>query len=244
MSGKGWLAGVFALAVALVCVRLGFWQLDRLEQRRGYNEAVEAAIALPPVMLDSAVLAEIGRRPADYLYRRAVAEGELVAGQELVLRGRSHQGQPGVHVVTPLRLSAGGTILVNRGWVPSPDAATADPRQLRVAGPVAVEGVLEPIPPGSVDPQPAEVDLGDTSIVTYRRLVPAVLPEPFASALPPLYLQQAPPPGGALTPPLAVPPPTLDEGPHLGYAVQWFSFGAIAILGFLFVAFTRTRRPG
>ena len=243
MTAKGWIAGVLAVTVALVCIRLGFWQLDRLDQRREDNAAVAAATSRPALFLDAAAMAEIHRHPADYLYRRAVVEGVPMAGQEIVLRGRSHLGQPGVHLVTPLRLEGGGVVLINRGWVPSPDAATVDPREYRVAGPMRIEGMLQEMPPGGVDPQPAEVEIGDTSVVTHRRLSPEILPPPLAEALPPLYLQQTPGRDAGSTPPVPVPEPSLDEGPHLGYAVQWFSFGAIALFGFLFVAISRARRP-
>ena len=51
--------------------------------------------------------------------RRAVATGRYESDGEILLRGRSHEGRPGVHLVTPLRTAGDGAlVLVNRGFVP------------------------------------------------------------------------------------------------------------------------------
>ncbi len=75
---------------------------------------------------------------------------------------------------------------------------------------------------------------------TYRRIDGATIAVRLDAPIPPLYLQAGSEgsPGGL---PIPVPPPALDEGPHLGYAIQWFSFAAIAVFGFLFVAIARSR---
>src|SRR5690606_23431383 len=112
---------VLALAAVLVCARLGLWQLDRLEQRKQRNTAVAerlagAAIALPDVPRDTSGL----------LFRTVELAGQYDVARSVVLRGRARAGAPGVHVLTPLRLPDGSAVLVNRGWVPSADAATID----------------------------------------------------------------------------------------------------------------------
>jgi surfeit locus 1 family protein len=40
--------------------------------------------------------------------------------------------------------------------------------------------------------------------------------------------------------PVRQPAPALDPGPHLGYAIQWFSFAAIAITGWLVLVMKST----
>ena len=41
--------------------------------------------------------------------------------------------------------------------------------------------------------------------------------------------------------PTPVPPPTLDEGPHLGYAAQWAIFATIALVGYPLILRRRAR---
>jgi surfeit locus 1 family protein len=242
ISTRGVLAGVAALLVAAVCVRLGFWQLDRLEQRRAFNSAAAAATTLEPLDLDAGGFEAIETDSIAHLYRRAIARGTFQTGGEVLLRGRSHEGRPGVHLAVPLALEATGrTILVNRGWLPSPDAATVDPRPYRVGGSVTVIGMLQSMPPADAESLPLAVRVGDTTISSFRRLDRDALESALNTRLPPLYLQELPGDPADRPLPIPVPPPDLDEGPHLGYAIQWFAFAAIAVIGFAVIA-TR-RRP-
>lgn len=237
------LAAVLALLVAAVCVRLGFWQLDRLEQRRERNAVLRESLALPPLDLDARSLEAVRRDPERFRFRRVRLRGEYVRGAEVVLRGRSLGGRPGVHLLTPLRLA--GTrwaVLVDRGWTASPDALTVDPRPLEEPGPREVEGILTPFPPGVEERRPLEQQVGEREVASIQRLDPAYIQTRLgAPLLPVAYVQQLPggePPPGVQRLPL----PEMTEGPHLGYAVQWFSFAAIAVGGLLVLAIRARRR--
>lgn len=240
VSKAGVFGAIAALLVAAICIRLGFWQLDRLEQRRSYNMAASAALQLPPLTLDAAMLDEVGSDPEAFVLRRAILQGRLADDGELILRGRSHEGRPGVHLVTALESGEGDpTVLVNRGWVPSPDAATIDPRPYRRSGEVTVEGILQRVPESGAEAAPLRIALPDTTVVTYRRLDFETLDRASDGPLLPLYLELVP--DGDGQPPIPVPLPTFDEGSHLVYAVQWFSFAAIAILGLIVLIVVRQR---
>ena len=241
LSFRGALAAAFVLAMCAVCVRLGFWQLDRLEQRRARNAAQEAALAQPPVELDAASAAAIRRDPARFVGRRVRVRGTYAPGGEVVLRGRVHEGRPGVHLATPLAVEGGGAlVLVNRGWVPSPDAATVDAARYAEPGVHAVDGILQEIPATDDGGEPS----GPDGARTFRRLDRAALRNSIGPALLPLYVQQLPSSDESRRGPpvrVALPPP--GEGPHLGYAVQWFSFAAIGVIGLGILLF-RARRGG
>ncbi len=239
------LAGLLAVTVAAVCIRAGFWQLDRLEQRREYNATVAAAIAAPPLVLDSAALARIAAAPEDFLYRRATAEGVFLNEEAVLLRGRAHEGAPGVHLAAPLRLQPnGGLVLVNRGWLPAPDGATVDPREFAALGPQLLLGSLQAVPDAGAEAAPLPLTVDGAPVMTFRRLDRAAMAERLGEPVPPLYLQLLPAPDERGDLPAAVPPPPLDEGPHLGYAIQWFSFATIAILGYGVLVYHSRRSAG
>ena len=120
-------------------------------------------------------------------------------------------------------------ILVNRGWVPAPDAATPRERPAPPPGTVTVSGSLQLVPVTEDQGSRSVSPRGDT---TYRRMDLATARRRIGPVLP-MYLQILPDSGAARTLPVAVPPPPLDEGPHLGYAIQWFSFALIGIVGML-----------
>jgi surfeit locus 1 family protein len=118
-------------------------------------------------------------------------------------------------------------VLVHRGFVASPDAATIDAPAHREAPDGALEGLALPIPAGSSDGG-GGAPISANGRETWRRLDLAAL----RSRLPyPVYetyvLVELPAGGGGA--PRRIPPPSLDEGPHLNYAIQWFAFAAIAL---------------
>src|SRR5690606_10857588 len=80
-------ATILVLIVAAVCVRLGFWQLDRLEWRTERNRAVAERLAQPTVPITSARLDTTG-----LTYRRVELRGEFDETRSFVLAGRTFQG--------------------------------------------------------------------------------------------------------------------------------------------------------
>lgn len=204
---------VVALLVALGCVRLGIWQLDRLAQRRDRNATLAARLALPPIDLGTI---GVGELPAESLHqRRLVARGVFDYAHERIWPGRAFEGTPGVALVTPLRLSHGSGVFVDRGWVPSPDAFRVDQAAFRERDSAAVEGIGFVTPRGRND-------------VDVRAPAPPAAPY----AVFPVVLQQERPEAGVPRRlPRRWPAPALDGGPHLSYAIQWFSFAVIAVVG-------------
>ena len=235
------LGAAFILAACAMCVRLGFWQLDRLEQRQARNAVVLAGMRQAPRPVDPALVAEMRRDPERLAYRRVAARGRYLAAAEIVLRGRVEGGRPGVHLATPLLLHDGSVLLVNRGWVPAADAVTPAERPAPPAGNVAVDGILQEVPVTQDRGGRSVSARGDTA---YRRLDRGEAKARLGPRVLPMYLQLVGDKGSAARAlPVAVPAPPLDEGPHLGYAIQWFSFALIGVVG-LFVLLRRKGAAG
>lgn len=213
---------VAAAVVALVCVRLGIWQLDRLEQRRAFNAEVRAALASEPMPLDAVLAAD-----ADPAYRRVVASGTWDPASEVILFGRSLGGRPGNHVLTPLELGDGRAVLVDRGWVPADVADPPVTGDAAAAGAATVEGILLPSDASGT----GERSDGSALPEQVRAIdVAALDPAIPADLVPGVYLlraRQEP----AQDRPIPAPLPEPTEGPHLGYAIQWFTFAAVALVG-------------
>ncbi len=212
---------VVGVLTAAVCVRLGVWQLHRLDQRKARNAAFAAALAAPTIDLDAPSIA------ADSLeYRRVRARGAFDFEREIIVMARSHDGVPAVHVVTPFVLGDGTAVLVERGWVPSPDGRTVDLAPLREPGTRDVDGVVIP---SSVSPAPGAPSR------TWPRYVRSADPRQLASAFPyvllPVVVRRTLVPPDGLSVVRPVPLPELTNGPHLSYAVQWFAFATIALVG-------------
>lgn len=220
---------IFAIIVAAGCVRLGFWQLHRLSERRALNAKLASRLS------DRAVnVRDLVRDSATAQYRRAHAIGTYDFANELSLSARTRQGSPGVNIVTPLRLAGTDTaVLVNRGWVYAADAMTVDFTRWTEPTDASVTGYLLEIPRGAGIAVTTASTARAVRHLDYDSLAKR-LPYPIAAYV--LVATQDP----ALTPPLGaardstparLPAPLMDEGPHLGYAIQWFSFAVIALVG-------------
>lgn len=212
------LAGILAAGAAIVCVRLGFWQLDRHEQRAAQNAVIEQRLGENPID------ASLELDPDLLEYRRARIEGVFDFSREVIEQGRVVNGVPAVYVVTPLVTRNGGILLVERGYALSPDARGVDVATLREADSVVVEGVLVRLDGGTLP--------SDTTWPIYvRRADPAVLQQLFEEPLQPLVLRRTVMPPDQPRGMGAAPLPQLTGGPHLSYAVQWFLFATIAVVG-------------
>jgi len=204
-----------AIVLAGVFVRLGFWQLDRLAQRRARNAQTRARLVLPAMPFAAVVATR------DNLDRRTSVDGVPDYEREFVVTGRSRDGSPGVHIVTPLKVTGDDSVvLVNRGWVYAPDAETVDLSRWREARRVFT-GYTRAIPEGAS--LMAARTRGVRQLATGG--VSRLLPYPFHT----LYVVSQD--SSAQSTLVRLPPPALDEGPHLSYAIQWFSFAIIALVG-------------
>lgn len=224
------LVAFVALAVVLgaLFVRLGLWQLDRRHERRAMNDHVRAQLRRAPSPLSQL------RGQADAVNRRASVAGVPDFGNEIVVTGRSRSGSPGVHILTPVRLPRRDTaVLVNRGWVYSPDAATVDLTRWRETR-TTFTGFTQRLPKG--DPAGSRPRVRAASGARAVRVlshpgIARLLPYPVHE----LYLVARDSAVGEDVP-VRLDTPLLSDGPHLSYAIQWFAFAAIALIGAAVVA--------
>ena len=231
MSRRSIVFCAFALLASILFVRLGFWQLARLRAKVQRNAAIAARQREPAVQF-----ASLPRDTAAARYRRASAAGVFDYGAELVLSNRTYQGSPGADLVTPLRLAGSDTaVLVDRGWVYSPDGSSVDRARWREPDTVSIVGYVEQYAPDAVSTSAAR----DPRILrrVSRREVSSRISYPLA----PYYLVQT---GDTATShPVRREMPVLDEGPHRSYAIQWFFFAATALVGAVAVWWRERRMP-
>jgi surfeit locus 1 family protein len=225
-----WVLGhAIALVAVIVFVMMGFWQLRRLGERQDFNTLLLDRTTVDALAYDEA-LARYGPDQEDLELRLVVVDGEYRRSEEIILLARSFNGVSGHHVLTPLYIEEDRAVLVDRGWVPIDFDQPGLDEFAPPEGPVALTGVLRKsetrgsfgpvIPATGVVSQVPRVDL-------------ARLGQQIAGVLDPVFVQlvtQNPAPGGTYPALVALPEPS--EGPHRGYAVQWFLFAAVTAIGY------------
>lgn len=251
---------VVAVAASLLFVRLGIWQMDRLGEKRAASAVRQQREARPPLELAD-VTARLRASPAadtELAWRRVRLAGRWDYDHEVLIRGRSFEGTPGVYVVTPLVPDAAGAdssgapaaeLPVLRGWLPSPDAMTPVTISTSESGLGAAEGrtgVLLRSAPGAGEPVIAAGEGGDRRPTLAALDMDAIadLAADSVSILPMFaHLEPAENDSTAIRrgEPLAFPIPDPGNGPHLSYAIQWFSFALITLVGTWAFVYRRPR---
>jgi surfeit locus 1 family protein len=229
-----WLTfALLALAAAALCVRLGLWQWQRGSQRQEQWERFARG---------AAQTLALGNRPlaAVALYQRVSLSGTYDAAHQFLLDNRSYQGRAGYEVLTPLARPGATTLLVDRGWVPfSGSRAQLPPVALPEGTTVTLTGRVAQLPSpglalGRAPPQGAWPKV--TAFPDMAELVSAL----GAPLEPRILLLDAQAPFGYVR---DWQPPGMSPLRHFSYAIQWWSFAALALTVWTVMLLRRRRRP-
>jgi surfeit locus 1 family protein len=210
------LKAIFAIVIvglgAAIMISLGFWQLDRLEERKAHNAQIESQIHQPPLPITGEIL-----DPTGLEYRPVTVTGTYDYSQEIILRNRT----------------LNDALFSKR-----------EPYQ-NVSGRVTVTGLLrlsqsKTAPIGPSDPF-VNADMPRLD-AWYWVNIPQIQQQFREYELLPFYIEQDPGPDET-----AIPAPTheidMSEGSHLSYAIQWFSFAIILVVGSIGLWWSRRGKP-
>ena len=232
MFHRKWLIPtLLVLLGTALCIRLGIWQLDRLEARRAFNAQVQTMRALPPLNLTHAASDTIQNME----WRAVKVTGHYDFENQIAIRNQYNGGQYGYHLLTPL-LFDGMAVLVDRGWIPADgNSASKDWRKYDEAGEVNLSGQIrlghgKPALGGVADALPengARPEIWNNADI-------ALIAEYLPYAILPVYIQLDSDTQDTEPPIPFQPEVELTEGPHFGYALQWFTFATILFVGYPF----------
>ena len=201
---------VFGLAGAGVLLSLGFWQLDRLEQKREIIAAIEARIGAAPVPLPD------NPTPAAHRYLPVVVQGAFT-GEVAHVLSSTREGGPGSRVMAVLETESARRVLVDRGYLPEAARRGAD----FASGAVTLTGNLDwPSDSDSFTPAP---DLG-RGLWFSRDVAPIAAHLGTEEVLIVARADDAPPVPGLSAQPIAG---AAVRNDHLEYAITWFSLAAV-----------------
>lgn len=225
---RWFLSHIFVVTLIVAFVGAGFWQLDRLGERRDENVLIESRMggAVPFDVAESS-------DPDTLEYRRVQVEGSFDSGSSILIANRSDEGTPGFWMWTNFITSSNEDLLVNRGFVERSivlevagalPLVEADP----TGGVVVIEGLLRRgLDGGRATTAGDQLSRPDAALaVELLELDPALGAQ--------IYLElDAQDPARTSAVPRPVPAPDLGEGSHGSYAFQWFTFALLGSIGYI-----------
>jgi surfeit locus 1 family protein len=233
LFSRQWLkTTIFVLAAVAVMLRLGVWQLDRLSQRKAFNERVEMQLSASTLDLS---IQNLDLDLYNMEYRAANVTGEYDHEHQVVLRNQDWQGRLGVHILTPLLIEGeDNAILVDRGWVPYEDFREGKLSQYDQPDLVELNGTIrrsqsKPLIGGRADQVPGP---GEPPLMAWNWINITDLSGQIPYELLSVYLVSSPDITEDQLPYRSQKELDLTEGSHLGYAFQWFTFAAILGIGY------------
>lgn len=229
-----WTFVVLMLALAVTCAWLGTWQLDRLSEKEALIAAVDARLGADPIPVPAAA-SWAGLDVDQLIFQPVTLTGSFRYNQTVtvftsLVNPRGQAQGPGYWVMTPFVLAEGGTVFVNRGFIPQSfqEAAVTDAEG--DGGQVTITGLLRPGEPAGFMTPAANTSDRIEWVRDPARL--AAMVDPALAPIAPFYVDMPAGPAGELP----QGGETVIEFPnnHLGYAYTWFGFAIVAVvmLGF------------
>ena len=219
-----------ALAVVLIPIMLslGFWQLDRADEKRELQALFAKRQVSEPIAL-SQLLGQSGGSAAaqqDLRYQPVRLRGKYISDKTLLLDNRIYQGQFGFEVVSPFQLeNVNQIVMVNRGWVPGDKSRRSLPTIETPAGEVDIRGVIH-VPQGKMMTLATEQQSAWPRI--QQSLDITALAGEFDPPVFPYSVRLREDAAGAFQPSWVV--VNLQPEKHTAYAVQWFAMSAALVI--------------
>lgn len=214
------LKSLLAILLVIGCLWASQWQFHRGQDRSARNATIEAHIDIPAV--DLVTLKSSVKKNE---WRAITTTGTFDADQQILLRNRYFEGKYGYAVLTRFTTESGDAIWVDRGWVAAGASATVAPETPPVpTGMVSITARLRldsSLPSGSFFALPLN---RDDDLVSQLNAQSGLASEDY-------YLDLISGSLPSLTPTVPSGIPSLSDGPHLAYAVQWILFAGLAIYG-------------
>jgi len=210
---------LIALALIVLCIWAAQWQYHRGVDRHARNTIIEERIAKDPI-----ALSEIDKNLPNNEWQSVLATGSFDQEKQILLRNRYSEGKYGYEVLTLFTSTSGEKFWVDRGWVQAGATATTAPEitkvpetQVSITGRFRLDSSL---PRGSFFAIPGSGE----GLVSELNAQSQLDTEKF-------YLDLLNGSDPSLTPAVTAQLPSLSDGPHMAYALQWLFFGGLVIYG-------------
>lgn len=233
----GLASSLAALLVVPVLIALGFWQLDRADQKQVLADQYHARDGREAVDLKELMAGEAG----DINWYRVRLEGTYLDNRVVLLDNQVSGGQAGYYVYSPFEIPGlRPRVLVNRGWVPAGEYRSNIPAIENPSGKVVLQGKVK-LPPGTGILLSADImEEVSAGVIRTQTIDLEKIGEMMGINFAPFIVRLEP--GSATGFHRDWPEPGFGRERHLGYAYQWFAMAATVVIIFVVLNTGRTEK--
>ena len=213
----------FVVTLSLtILVSLGFWQLDRAEQKQQMQIALQQSKVAKPNPIQSLAIQNM----QNLNHQRVQLTGHYLNNKSIYISNKLYQGKLGFEVITPFKLkSSDQIVLISRGWIELSYQHDQLPAVDLINGEHELVGVIHLPPKNSFFL--AEKVHSRTWPIRLHHFQINTIAELFQTPVTPYVVRLEPGNQGALQ--AFWPAVRFNSSNSIAYAIQWFMM-ALAVL--------------
>ena len=211
-------------------IKLGFWQLDRADQKKIINMAFVERQNQPPIPLNKETI----QMPIiDIIWHHVTISGEFLNDKNIILDNQVVQEKAGFLIYTPFKiLDSNKIILVNRGWYPLSNSRNDVPNIPPIKGAQAIEGEINQMPSSGISLGKVITEKLNESSFRLQKMDYEVLSSLIGKDLM-RYVVKLKKPIFDKTYVIDLGIPVPDSDKNYGYAFQWFAMAFTLFIIFI-----------
>jgi surfeit locus 1 family protein len=214
---------------------LGFWQIDRADQKNvlnsNYTDRQQEAI----IVLDKNNVID---EKSSLLWRKVEFEGSFINKQNIILDNQIFNQIAGFNIITPFKIKGSDSlVLINRGWHPNLKNRETLPIINEISGERLLQGHIASFPVSGIKLGKNNIETLNSQIFRFQRLDAAELNYFFSAKMMPYMIYLDPIIDKELYGNFKLPAP--DSQKNYGYAFQWFAFAITLLIIFIRLSMKR-----
>ena len=214
---------------------LGFWQIDRADQKNvlnsNYTDRQQEAI----IVLDKNNVID---EKSSLLWRKVEFEGSFINKQNIILDNQIFNQIAGFNIITPFKIKGSDSlVLINRGWHPNLKNRETLPIINEISDERILQGHIASFPVSGIKLGKNNIETLNSQIFRFQRLDAAELNYFFSAKIMPYMIYLDPIIDKELYGNFKLPAP--DSQKNYGYAFQWFAFAITLLIIFIRLSMKR-----
>ena len=209
-------------------ISLGFWQLERAEEKEILNDAYSLRQSDGSINLN--ILDNLSDS-SNLLWKKAVLKGIFKNEQNIILDNQIYKGKAGFNIITPFKIEGSDlTVLVNRGWHRNLNLRSLIPDIKSIPDQIEIKGNIVKFPVSGISLGEKKHEVINSNISRVQGIDTENLNNFYSSNFLPYMIYLEPLLDRDYESNFKLPAPGSDK--NYGYSFQWFAFALTLLIIF------------